>query len=97
MKVETFNKHLLSTILMCFYFLWWLMVCSFFESGSSQRPTSCGAANGALVILSLFLSGIYFVGLVIRRNKLKKEDVAEYGIFFKLLFLIPLALILFFN
>ena len=62
--MRIFARHIKSSIFLIFYALWWAYFFHWFTSGAANYPHSCGAANGALVMLT-FLLFILFSGTLV--------------------------------
>jgi hypothetical protein len=76
-----FKRHKTSTIFLVIYYLWWCFLVNFFISGSSAYPNSCGAANGGLIIYTLFIVIIYTLILLIFIIRFSKQARKDYLLF----------------
>ncbi len=79
-----FKRHIFSTIFLGLYIIWWILFIYWFNSGSSNYPKSCGAANGTLVILTLLIAIIYtftlFIKIVIAKGQSRWDYIKFLGI-----------------
>jgi hypothetical protein len=73
-KSSSQRKHKRSKIFMLMYAAWWFYFIYWFASGKYKQLGSCGAANGALIVYSLFFVAIFSLLLLIEIFKCKKED-----------------------
>jgi hypothetical protein len=80
---------------MSLYAVWWLYIVYWFASGSSIYPHSCGAANGALIIYSLFLTAIFSLLLIIQLIKSTKEHRLYYLALLGLVLIPPLLIFIY--
>ena len=79
--MKIFVRHKLSTVLLVIYTLWWVFVLTWFNSDKAAYPHSCGAANGGLIVLSLFISLLYSLGLlflIILNKGQKRNDYLKF-------------------
>lgn len=60
------RRHKLSFVFISLYFLQCVLLIKWFTSGVGNYPSSCGAANGALIILFLLTSAVYFFVLLVK-------------------------------
>ncbi len=75
--MRLFKRHIKSTIALIIYAIWWSFFFNWFDSGKSDYPASCGAANGALVMLSLLIGGtvsLIFSILILSNSGQKRID-----------------------
>jgi len=95
MIVTIFKRHIYSIIFLGLYFVWWTLFIYWFHSGSSDYPHSCGAGNGALVVLTFLLVLIYTVILFIKIISAKGQERWDYLKFLGLVLLPAIALLIY--
>lgn len=66
MLTAIFQKHTFSKCSIAVYFLWWALLIKFLSSKGATHPHSCGAANGAFVMLTFFVALVYSIVLLIK-------------------------------
>jgi hypothetical protein len=71
-------RHEISSIFILLYYVLWLCVLQFFHSGAAAYPNSCGAANGALILLFLFVTLVYTLILLIKILLTEEEKRRDY-------------------
>jgi len=64
--MNLFKRHITSTFFLGLYLVWWILFIYWFKSGYGASPRSCGAANGALVMLSILIIVFYTLLLIIK-------------------------------
>lgn len=69
---------------MVVYAFWWIHFFYWFNYGKSVYPNSCGAANGALVVLTLLIVAIYSVTLIVLALTNTGQKRTDYLIFLAL-------------
>jgi len=79
--MRLFARHIKSTIFLGIYALWWTIFFYWFTSGAAEYPNSCGAANGALVMLTLLIAGVCSLTLLILGLTNKGQKRIDYLIF----------------
>ncbi len=92
--MEIFKRHKISTFFLIIYILWMLFVINWFKSGSSGYPNSCGAANGALIMIAFLITAIYSLILIIKIIIAKGQKRSDYLKIFGLVYVLPIVLIL---
>ena len=93
--MRLFADHIKSTIFLIIYFTWWALFFFWFNSGASDSLESCGAGNGALVMITLIIGSVFaltFSILTITNNGQRRID---YLLFLGMT-LFPVILIIFF-
>ncbi len=73
------KRRILTTIFLTFYFIWWIFCFHFFHSIDEDPRSSCGAANGMLVVLILLVFVIYSIitlTLMLLNKGQKRKDFA---------------------
>jgi hypothetical protein len=88
-----FTRHIKSTLLLLGYAGWWIYITYWFVSGAAAYPNSCGAANGALIIITLLISFLYIVPVLIICIVKKGQTQKDFKIFAGII-LAPFAYIL---
>ena len=76
--MQIFKRHILSTIFLTIYFVWWLGFISWFAFGNSNSPNSCGAVNGALVVWTAIIVIVNFLTLLVKILITKGQNRADY-------------------
>ena len=94
-KLYSRKKHKRSIIFMLLYAAWWIFFVDWFASGKSKPPGSCGAANGGLVVYTLFFVAIFSLFLIIEIFKCKKENRLYYLMLLGLVWIPPLGIVLY--
>lgn len=61
-----FRHHPISAFFLGLYYAAWAFNYWFFLSGNASYPDSCGAANGALIMMLILLSITYVIVVIIR-------------------------------
>ena len=92
--MNLFSRHTKSAILLIPYIILWIYVFYWFISGSAAYPHTCGAANGGLVMLALFITTLYFVVLLTLVIANKGQKQKDYLIFLGIV-LLPIVSIIF--
>ena len=95
MALELFKRHTASTVFLAFYFAWWTLLIYLFVSGSLDYPDSCGAANGALLMLTFLVAAIYALILIIKIGLTQGQKRSDYLKFLGLVLLPVISVILF--
>ena len=80
-----FARHIKSMVAMAIYGLWWAFLLNWFTSGLANAPRSCGAANGALVMLTLLLMAVFGAVLAIFSVMSNGQERKDYLVFLGLL------------
>jgi hypothetical protein len=80
-----FARHIKSTVAMAVYGLWWAFLLNWFTSGSANAPRSCGAANGALVMITLLLMAVFGAVLAVFSILSKGQKRKDYLVLLGLL------------
>ena len=92
--MELFNRHKISTFFLIIYIFWIIYVINWFKSGSSNYPNSCGAANGALIMLTFLIIAVYSLILIIKVIIAKEQNRSDFLKIFGLIYFLPIVLIL---
>jgi len=92
MTLTIFKRHIYSTIFLGLYFVWWFLIIYWFNSGSADYLKSCGAGNGALVMLTFIVIVIYFLTLLVKMIIAKGQNRWDYLKFLGLVFFPAIAL-----
>jgi hypothetical protein len=92
-KLSSQKKHKRSKMFMLMYAAWWSYFVYWFASAKYKPPGSCGGANGALVVYSIFFVAIFSLFLFIEIFKCKKENRFYYLLLLGLVWLPPLGVI----
>jgi hypothetical protein len=86
-----FKRNTITTILILPYLYWWYYLIDWF-AGHAKYPQSCGAANGALIILHLLIISVYALIMLINVILRKEESRSDY-VKFLLIVIIPAILL----
>lgn len=89
-----FNRHKISTFFLIIYIFWIIFVVNWFKSGSFNYPNSCGAANGALIMMTFLILAIYSLILVIKIIIAKEQKRSDFLKIFGLVYVLTFVLIL---
>jgi len=92
LNLDLFKRHTTSTFFIIVYYAWIGFVINFFTSGAANYPHSCGAANGGMIMLTVFMIAVYSITLVIKMIS-SKEASGDYGKLLGVVFL-PLLIIM---
>lgn len=90
-----FKKHIISTIFLGLYFVWWTFVIYWFDAGSAVSPQSCGAANGTIVMLTFLFIALYILMLIIKIAITNRHERWDYLKFLGLVFIPAIIMTLF--
>jgi hypothetical protein len=75
--MEFIKRRILTTIFLTLYFLWWTFCFIFFYGVSDNPRSSCGLANGGLIVFLLAVFIIYFtitLVLMLTSKDQKRKD-----------------------
>ncbi len=59
--IEFMKRRTLTTIFLAIYFIWWILCFNLFHRIAEEPRSSCGAANGMLLILIFLVFVIYSI------------------------------------
>ncbi len=92
--MKLFIRHKISTLFLIIYIFWIVFVINWFKSGSSNYPNSCGAANGALIMITFLIIAIYSFIIIIKIIIAKEQNRSDFLKILGLIFFLPIVLII---